>query len=311
MTKQFDENNAANSAGDTEGDFLVLTAAPKSDYFTEARLTELAETMHGLPDPRRLSADAVEYRLGANETGVTDALVNHFADAPFDINRVSGRNRRKKMLIADLESTIIEQECLDELAVHIGKQEVMVDITERAMRGELDFEPALRERVAMLKGLPEASLQALYDNGVTLMPGAATLLTTLRAHDVFCGLVSGGFAFFASRIAERLDFNRFQCNDLNLTDGVLDGTVVDPILGRAAKAEILTAWAEELGFSEDDVLATGDGSNDLAMLGIAGMGVAFRAKPAVAETARYRIRHGDLTGLLYLQGYAESDFVTP
>jgi len=140
------------------------------------------------------------------------------------------------------------------------------------------------------------------------MPGATTLLATLRKHDVFCGLVSGGFAFFAARIADKLNFNRFQCNDLNLVDGALDGTVVEPILGRAAKADILTAWAKELGLSEADVLATGDGSNDLAMLGIAGMGVAFRAKPAVAESARYRITHGDLTALLYLQGYRQADF---
>lgn len=291
-------------------DFLVLTAAPGSGYFSDEKLAELAEAMPGLPTARRLSADAVEYALAPDHVGVADAMANRFATAAFDINRVSDDARRKKMLIADLESTIIEQECLDELAVHIGKQDVIADITERAMRGELDFEPALKERVLMLKGLPEASLQALYDTGITLMPGAATLVATLRANDVFCGLVSGGFAFFASRIADRLGFHRFQCNDLNVTDGVLDGTVVEPILGRAAKAEILAAWATELGLSEADVLATGDGSNDLAMLGLAGMGVAFRAKPAVAETARYRIRHGDLTGLLYLQGYAEDDFVT-
>lgn len=302
MTKQFDDNSS--------GDFLVLTAAPNSGTFSDEKLAELAEVMPGLPAARRLSADAVEYRLNGEDVGIADAMTNYFPNPPFDINRVSDTARRKKMLIADLESTIIEQECLDELAVHIGKQDVMVDITARAMRGELDFEPALKERVAMLQGLPEASLQALYDTGITLMPGAATLLATLRANDVFCGLVSGGFAFFAGRIADRLNFNRFQCNDLNITDGVLDGTVVEPILGRDAKAEILSAWAKELGLTEADVLATGDGSNDLAMLGIAGMGVAFRAKPAIAETARYRIRHGDLTALLYLQGYAQDDFVT-
>lgn len=288
-------------------DFLVLTAAPGSAYFTDARLAELAETFHTLPAPRRLSPDAVEYALEADMAGFADAMENRLQHPPFDINRVSGTGRRKKMLIADLESTIIEQECLDELAKHIGKQEVMVDITARAMRGELDFEPALRERVAMLKDLPVASLQALYDTGITLMPGAATLIATLRAHDVFCGLVSGGFAFFAGRITERLGFNRFQSNDLNIDGSRLDGTVAEPILGRAAKAEILTAWAAEHGLQPEDVLATGDGSNDLAMLGLAGMGVAFRAKPAVAEAARYRIRHGDLTALLYLQGYAEDE----
>lgn len=291
-------------------DFLVLTAMPGAGVFTDTWLDELAEAMPGLPTARRLSADALEFQLTDDMTGIVDALSNRFTGAPFDINRVDGADRKKKMLIADLESTIIEQECLDELAKHIGKEDVMVDITARAMRGELDFEPALKERVAMLEGMPESALQTLYDTGISLMPGAQTLLATLKANNVFCGLVSGGFAFFAGRIAEKLSFDRFQCNDLNLQDGVLDGTVVEPILGRAAKAEILAAWAEELGFTPKDVLATGDGSNDLAMLDLAGMGVAFRAKPAVAEAARYRIQHGDLTALLYLQGYAQDEFVS-
>jgi phosphoserine phosphatase len=289
-----------------EATFLVLTAAPQSGYFTPARLSELATQFPDLPAAKSLSQDAVEFALQSHNSELAAPL----AEFPFDVKWVDGAHRRKKMLIADLESTIIEQECLDELAVVIDKQAVMVDITTRAMRGELDFEPALKERVAMLKGLPESALQDLYDTGITLMPGAQTLLATLRAQDVFCGLVSGGFAFFADRIAQRIGFHRFQCNDLNLTDGVLDGTVVEPILGRAAKAEILTAWAQELGLTPDDVLATGDGSNDLAMLKIAGMGVAFRAKPAVAEAAQYTLQHADLTGLLYLQGYSESQFQT-
>ena len=291
-------------------DFLVLTAAPGSGLFSQSWLDDLQEAMPGLPQPRRLSADALEFALSDDMTGIVDALSNRYTGAPFDINRVDGAERKKRMLIADLESTIIEQECLDELAKQIGKEDVIADITARAMRGELDFEPALKERVAMLEGLPEAALQQLYDTGISLMPGAATLLATLRKHDVFCGLVSGGFAFFASRIAERLGFDRYQCNELNITNAVLDGTVVEPILGRSAKAEILAAWSAELGFGPEQVLATGDGSNDLAMLATAGMGVAFRAKPAVATAARYRILHGDLTALLYLQGYAESDFVT-
>jgi phosphoserine phosphatase len=271
-------------------------------------LATLADAIPTLPAPDRLGDDAVQYAIASDMLGIADAMSDRFGDLPIDINRVSDAARQKKMLIADLESTIIEQECLDELAKTIGKEEVIIDITTRAMRGELDFELALKERVAMLKGMPESALQELYDTGITLMPGATTLLATLRKHDMFCGLVSGGFAFFAARIADKLNFNSFQCNDLNLVDGALDGTVVEPILGRAAKADILTAWAKELGLSEADVLATGDGSNDLAMLGIAGMGVAFRAKPAVAESARYRITHGDLTALLYLQGYRQADF---
>ena len=291
-----------------ETDFLVVTATPGSDVLNDAMLAAFAEAVPTLPASDRLGDEAVQYAIAPDMLGIADALADRFHDAPIDINRVHDAARRKKMLIADLESTIIEQECLDELAKTIGKEEVIIDITTRAMRGELDFEPALKERVSMLKGLPESALQELYDTGITLMPGAETLLATLRKHDVFCGLVSGGFAFFAGRIADKLKFNRFQCNDLNLLDGVLDGTVVEPILGRAAKAEILTAWAAELGFSDADVLATGDGSNDLAMLGIAGMGVAFRAKPAVAESAPYRITHGDLTALLYLQGYRQAEF---
>jgi phosphoserine phosphatase len=291
-----------------ETDFLVLTAKPGSAILADDRLAELAEAIPTLPAPDRLGDAAVQYAIAPDMVGIADAMSDRFAAEAFDVNRVSDAARQKKMLIADLESTIIEQECLDELAKHIGKEEVIADITRRAMRGELDFEPALRERVAMLAGLPESALQALYDTGITMMPGAETLLATLRKHDVFCGLVSGGFAFFAGRIADRLNFNRFQCNDLNVKDGVLDGTVIDPILGRAAKAEILTEWSEEFGLSAADVLAVGDGSNDLAMLGIAGMGVAFRAKPAVAESARYRIDHGDLTALLYLQGYRQDAF---
>lgn len=291
-----------------ETDFLVITAQPGSNTLTDTMLATLDDAIPTLPAPDRLGDDAVQYAIAPDMLGIADAMSDRFDDLPIDINRVSDAARQKKMLIADLESTIIEQECLDELAKTTGKEEVIIDITTRAMRGELNFEPALKERVAMLKGMPEGALQELYDTGITLMPGATTLLATLRKHDVFCGLVSGGFAFFAARIADKLNFNRFQCNDLNLVDGALDGTVVEPILGRAAKADILTAWAKELRLSEADVLATGDGSNDLDMLGIAGMGVAFRAKPAVAESARYRITHGDLTALLYLQGYRQADF---
>lgn len=291
-----------------ETDFLVVTAAPNSATLTAETLNTFAEALPTLPAADRLGDEAVQYAIAPDMVGIADAMQDRFGDMAIDINRVSDTARRKKMLIADLESTIIEQECLDELAKHIGKEEVIADITTRAMRGELDFEPALKERVAMLKGLPESALQELYDTGITLMPGAETLLATLRKHDVFCGLVSGGFAFFAARIADKLNFNRFQCNDLDVSNGVLTGTVIEPILGRATKAEILSAWAAELGFAESDVLATGDGSNDLAMLGIAGMGVAFRAKPAVAQSARYCITHGDLTALLYLQGYRQEAF---
>ena len=201
-----------------------------------------------------------------------------------------------------MESTIIEQECLDELAVEFGVQEKMIDITARAMRGELDFEPSLRERVAMLTGLPVSALQTLYDNRISLMPGAATLLATLNANATTCGLVSGGFRFFAEKIADRLGFDRFQSNDLGIADNKLDGTVTDPILGRAAKADIMRNWSKELGISPAQVLAVGDGSNDLAMLEAAGMGLRFGPSPP----CRCRTLHGGAwrpDGTLYLQGY--------
>ena len=289
---------------------LVLTGKPGAAYFSQTALTALAQALPRLPQAQTLSADAVEYALDTDAPDLVADLRAYAQDLPFDVNLLAAEGRRKQLLVADLESTIIEQECLDELAIYIGKENEIVDITTRAMRGELDFEPALRARVAMLKGMPESDLQKLYDEKITLMPGAATLLATMRAHGAICGMVSGGFSFFASRISQRIGFHRFRCNDLVITNGILDGTVVEPILGRAAKADIMHEWCAELDFDASQALTVGDGSNDLAMLAAAGMGVAFRAKPAVAAAATITIDHGDLTALLYLQGYGADDFVT-
>ena len=295
-------------------EFLVLTAPPGAGVLTADLVSRIADILAGATSPNVLGdAEAVEFGLSeTNETSEQDmenAVRQCLGSAPVDINIVAAAERHKQLLIADMESTIIEQECLDELAVEFGVQEKMMDITARAMRGEMDFEPALRERVAMLTGLPVSALQTLYDNRISLMPGAATLLATLNANAVTCGLVSGGFRFFAEKIANRLGFDRFQSNDLGIADNKLDGTLTDPILGRAAKADIMRDWSKELGISPAQVLAVGDGSNDLAMLEAAGMGVAFRAKSAVAAAARHTVKHGDLTALLYLQGYTKSDFV--
>ena len=289
---------------------LVLTGKPGAGYFSNTAIAQLQAALPDLPSATALSQDAVEFPLEQNPEATYKMARDYGEALPFDVNLVPAQGRQKQLLVADLESTIIEQECLDELAVYIGKEDEIVDITTRAMRGELDFEPALRARVAMLAGMHESALQKLYDEKVTLMPGAQTLLATMRAQGVMCGLVSGGFAFFASRIAERIGFQRFRCNDLSLQDGVLDGTVLEPILGRAAKAEIMHEWCDELSLDASQVLSVGDGSNDLAMLSAAGMGVAFRAKPAVAEAATIRIDHGDLTALLYLQGYHGAQFIS-
>ena len=229
-------------------------------------------------------------------------LRENFSDLPVDFNLVSSEGRRKKLLITDMESTIIEQECLDELADRLNLRNKISNITSRAMRGEIDFEPALRERVALLAGLPATSLQDVHDD-VTLMPGAATLLATLKQNNVFCGLVSGGFSFFADKIAAQLNFDACHCNQLEIEADHLTGKVIDPILGREAKAARLQSWCDEKNLPAAETLAVGDGSNDLDMLKLSGMGVAFRAKPLVADAADFSIVHGDLTALLYLQGY--------
>ncbi len=235
------------------------------------------------------------------------------APGPIDVNIVPDEpaHRRKKLLVADMESTIIEQECLDELAEYAGLRPEIAAITERAMRGELDFEAAIKERVGLLKGLDARVLDDLYAQRVTLMPGAQTLIATMRKNGAYCALVSGGFDFFTQRVAPRLGFDIEQANHLDIADGRIAGTVAEPILGREAKLAALERLARERGLAPADALAVGDGANDLAMIGAAGLGVAFRAKPVVAATAPASIRHGDLTGLLYLQGYHWEEFATP
>ena len=203
---------------------------------------------------------------------------------------------------------MIEQECIDELADVVGLKEHVAAITERAMRGEIAFEPALRERVALLKGISAAVVDALIRDRLTLTPGGRTLVATLKAHGAHTCLVSGGFGLFTGPIADKIGFHEQHANRLVLRDGHLTGEVEEPIVGKAAKRETLIALRDKLGLSAADTLAVGDGANDLAMLGEAGLGVAFHAKPAVAAAAHARIDHGDLTALLYLQGYAASEF---
>lgn len=219
------------------------------------------------------------------------------------------RNRRKKLLMADMDSTMIGQECIDELADVAGFKARVAGITERAMRGEIAFEPALRERVALLKGLPVAAVEEVLTERISLTPGGATLVRTMRANGAYCALVSGGFTLFTESISRRLGFDEHRANTLLVENGMLSGQVVEPILGREAKLERLLALRAKLGLAPEATLAVGDGANDLAMLAEAGLGVAFHAKPAVAETARARIDHADLSALLFLQGYERSEFV--
>lgn len=224
-----------------------------------------------------------------------------------DVNVVPSANRRKKLLIADMDSTIIGCECIDELADHVGLKPKVAAITERAMRGELDFPSALRERVALLKGLPLDALAQVYAERVRLNPGARELTATMRAHGAHTVLVSGGFTYFTQRVAEKAGFESQQGNRLADDGRSLTGRVEEPILGREAKLEALEREAARLGYSPADALAVGDGANDLDMIGRAGLGVAYHAKPIVAAAAGASIVHGDLAGLLYLQGYREQE----
>jgi len=227
-----------------------------------------------------------------------------------DINLVRTDRRRKKLLVADMDSTIINVECLDELADMAGLKTSVAAITERAMRGELEFEAALKERVGMLKGLKLDALERTYAERVKLNPGAKSLLATMRAHGAHTMLVSGGFGFFTSRVAEAAGFHVERGNVL-LDDGAaLTGEVGMPILGREAKLQALEEAVTNLGIESEDALAVGDGANDLAMIKQAGLGVAYHAKPVVAEAAGAAINHNDLTALLYLQGYRDSEIVS-
>ena len=232
---------------------------------------------------------------------------------PLDINLMARHGRRKKLLVADMDSTIINVECLDELADMAGLKPQIAAITERAMRGELEFEAALRMRVGMLKGLGLDALQRTYDERVRLNPGAKSLLATMRAHGAHTMLVSGGFGFFTSRVAEAAGFHAERANALLDNGTHLTGAVGEPILGREAKLMALEQAANGLKLDLSEALAVGDGANDLDMIQAAkdngGLGVAYHAKPVVAAAAGASIAHNDLTALLYLQGYADAEIV--
>jgi len=216
--------------------------------------------------------------------------------------------RQKRMLIADMDSTMIGQECIDELAAEAGIGPRVAEITARAMNGELDFEGALRERVGLLAGLDAEVIDKVLATRITYTPGGRALVATMKANGGHCVLVSGGFTNFAAKVAADLGFDAHQANTLLIEGGKLTGKVAEPILGREAKVEALTRVAAAQGIALDQVMAVGDGANDLGMLGLAGAGVALHAKPSVAAQCDIRINHGDLTALLYIQGYARTDF---
>ncbi len=264
--------------------------------------------------PRRWLAEgeACELAIDGNAGAmaeVVDRLRSAFApEEAVDVAVVPAEGRRKRLLVADMESTIIEEECLDELAAVAGLGDRIAEITAQAMRGEIAFEGALRARVAMLAGLDARILDEVLDGRVHLTPGAEALVATMRRAGAQTALVSGGFSRFASDIARRLGFDSFQANELEIVDGKITGRLVGPILGRAAKRAALERLVAEHGLERAQTLAVGDGANDLDMIRSAGLGVAYHAKPLVAAEAAVRIDHADLRALLYLQGYARDDF---
>ncbi len=255
-----------------------------------------------------IAADIAFTPNDEDDKTIAERLRAELAGRPIDVVVQPLAFRRKRLFVADMDSTMIGQECIDEFADYAGLKAHVAAITERAMRGEIAFEPALRERVALLQGLPVAVVDEVIAKRITLTPGARTLVATMRQNGAHTCLVSGGFTLFTARIAAMIGFDEHRGNTLIVEDGKLTGKVAVPILGGEAKLATLIALRDRLGLSAADTLAAGDGANDLAMIEAAGLGVAYHAKPMVAAAAHARIDHGNLTALLYLQGYARAEF---
>ena len=292
---------------------LVFVASPEDKPAYREALLMLGRVAlnRKLPPPEVLSGwESAQWIYESVDGELRQEAAAAVAELPVDWALVPVEGRRKKLLIADMDSTIINVECLDELADFAGIKAEIAAITERAMRGELEFEPALRERVGKLKGLALDALQKTYDERAHLNPGAATFVKTMAAHGARCVLVSGGFTFFTSRVAVAAGFQANRANVL-LDDGAtLTGEVQEPILGRKAKLEAMRAETAALKINDKDVLAIGDGANDLDMIKAAGLGIAYRAKPLVAAEAHAKIDYTSLEAALFFQGYRRGEFVS-
>lgn len=289
---------------------LTLIAKPLTDDHVRIALAALPP---GVAVDWLAPRQACDLRLSGPAHGENDAVDKAarqaLAGVPVDLFcQPDGPARRRQLLLADMDSTIITTECIDEMADVLGLKSKVAAITERAMAGEIGFAEALRERAAMLAGLMEADLQAVYDQRIRLSPGARELVATMRAHGAHTALVSGGFSFFTERVAAAAGFDHHQANRLCFIAGKLDGRVGEPILGQEEKLAALQTLAAQRNLTAEATLAVGDGANDLAMVKAAGLGVAYHAKPVLARAAAARIDHGDLTALLYLQGYRAEQF---
>jgi phosphoserine phosphatase len=291
-------------------EYVLTLVSPQADVLHAAAQAVAAAGL-AVKGRNPLGPDAIDLMIDSADLDAlrADALAA-VEGLAVDVCAQVAATRRKKLFLADMDSTIINVECLDELADFAGLKAEIAAITERAMRGELAFDGALRERVGKLKGLADSALQQCYDERVRLNPGAATLVRTLSAHGVRCALVSGGFTFFTGRVAALAGFHTNRANTLIIENGALTGEVGMPILGREAKLSALEEEAAALGLTPLDAMTVGDGANDLDMIKACGLGVAYRAKPVVAAQAHARCDHADLTALLYFQGYSAQQFVT-
>ena len=290
---------------------ITLISHPDERQITDRTINDLADHIGRKVDVRHL-AEGVACDILVNEAEATHAalIAPQLDKQSIDMAIQPIAGRQKSILIADMDSTMIEQECIDELADAVGIKDKVSDITARAMRGEIEFDPALRERVGLLKGLDLSIIDEVVRDKITLRTGGRELVQTMKAKGGYTALVSGGFTMFTARIGEMLGFNENRANTLEVDGNQLSGTVADPILGSAAKVTALEEICAIKGLAPSDVMAIGDGANDLGMIELAGSGVAVHAKPKVAAAADMAINHGDLTALLYLQGYNKADFVS-
>ena len=296
--------------------YVTTFIADKSKHVLEAEfIRKVRETLTG----QGVDIEAIDWLAAGVACDVTFSqmkpevaepiILELIGEHPVDCVIQPVEDRRRKMLISDMDSTMITVECIDELADFVGKKAHVAAITDRAMNGELDFKTALAERVKLLAGLPESVLQEAYDSRVQYMSGAKQLVATMRKHGAHCVLVSGGFTFFTSRVRDALGFHMDSSNQLEIKNGRLTGEVILPILDKVSKLETMKAESAALNITLENVLAVGDGANDLPMLLAAGLGVAYHAKPNVRAAAHHRIIHTDLASLLYVQGYKQEEII--